>query len=500
MDTFTEVDFEQMSPLVNKITDAIKTCSEQHKLCPDISKSSILPSRVIDVQTVEQDPFLHISQSNELGKYLALSYCWGGPQRVTLTLASQSSMEKGISFGSLPNTIRDAITVCRALNYQYLWVDALCIIQDSEEDKSKVINAMGAIFANAALTIMASNTPSVEEGFLSSARPSHTCDLPFLLPSRETTVVRCSLSPPTHISDHNPGSRRGWIFQEDKLSIRQLQFHPMSIRWLCAENAQNLTSSMSNRSPNSNLAMPAPWTVSTKISYPEIEEWWRSLLVAYSSREFTFPDDRLPALSGIITYLMPMLEPGNTYLAGLWKSSIISQLRWTRDAGYPLKNPPPVPTKRLRGPTWSWVSLASMISIPSYELIYQNPRPAKLVSCTIELANPEMPLGQVKQGILVLEACIAPAPRIEIGGILGRKLNIAWDCQMESETSSGEDSEDIWLLLQHGKTTYESRISALVLRPTTNARYIRVGAVIVEPDIHHLVWPDANLRERITII
>ena len=500
LDTFMPVDIESDSRLVNDILGIIKTCQAHHTLCPSISNLSLLPCRVIDVRSPGQNPSLHISHKNETGTYLALSYCWGGPQRVMLTRTSQATMQREISFVSLPKTVREAIAVCRALNYQYIWIDSLCIVQDCEEDKATQINAMGTIFAQAALTIMASNTPSVELGFLNQARPSHSCDIPFLLPNGETIVVRCSLSPPSYTNDANPTSRRGWIFQEDVLSVRELQFQSMSIRWVCGEKVHNFTSSMRNYTPELKSVIPAPWTLPTKASYSEIEEWWQSLVMAYSSREFTFWGDRLPALSGIITYLKPMLGKHNTYLAGLWKDSMIQQLAWMRNPGYPLKTVQPVPTKRLAGPTWSWISISSIVSIPPNNPVLPNPSSAILVSCTIELMNSATPFGNVKEGILVLEACVAPGPREEIRSEISGKINIHWDCEENSQNPAGGDLMDIWLVLDHKDMTQGSRIYALILRPIGDGRFRRVAAAVVQQDIEHLVWPYPNNRQRITII
>ncbi len=46
----------------------------------------------------------------------------------------------------LPHTIRDAIRVTEGIGEQYIWVDALCIIQDDEVDKAEQIKSMAAIY------------------------------------------------------------------------------------------------------------------------------------------------------------------------------------------------------------------------------------------------------------------------------------------------------------------------------------------------------------------
>ena len=68
-----------------------------------------------------------------LDDYVALSYCWGGDQAVKTTKATLEKHKTGIPIYSLPATIRDAITVTRRVGIGFLWVDSLCIIQDSPD-------------------------------------------------------------------------------------------------------------------------------------------------------------------------------------------------------------------------------------------------------------------------------------------------------------------------------------------------------------------------------
>ena len=71
---------------------------------------------------------------------------------------------KGIPLDSLPRTIRDIVSVCRQLGQQYLWVDALCIIQDNAADKMAQIPRMADIYSGALLVISAAGTADVLDG------------------------------------------------------------------------------------------------------------------------------------------------------------------------------------------------------------------------------------------------------------------------------------------------------------------------------------------------
>lgn len=86
------------------------------------------------------------------GKYLALSYCWGSeddaPKQLKTTKASLCENMKEIKMESLPKTVSDAVLVCRAMRVRYLWVDALCIIQDSHTDWERESFKMAEIYMN----------------------------------------------------------------------------------------------------------------------------------------------------------------------------------------------------------------------------------------------------------------------------------------------------------------------------------------------------------------
>lgn len=72
--------------------------------------------------------------NGQRGRYLTLSYVWGGDQAHKTTSSNITTYEGGIDPTLIPLTIRDAIFVTNALGFRWLWVDSLCIIQDSDQD------------------------------------------------------------------------------------------------------------------------------------------------------------------------------------------------------------------------------------------------------------------------------------------------------------------------------------------------------------------------------
>lgn len=145
-----------------------------HANCP-IYKTPLLPKRVIDVSSLENPEVIRLSTSlGQRGDYAALSYCWGGPQTEATTLLNLDSRKIGFKLSSLPRTLRDAVITTRQLGLRFLWVDAICILQDSTADKEVEMSTMAQVYKNAFVTIIAGYSKSCYEGFLedrSSRRP-----------------------------------------------------------------------------------------------------------------------------------------------------------------------------------------------------------------------------------------------------------------------------------------------------------------------------------------
>ncbi|WQF75031.1 Putative heterokaryon incompatibility [Colletotrichum destructivum] len=109
------------------------------------------------------------THSEEFPRYCALSYFWDDParhaQKKTLrgTLGTHESV---IDPTGLTRTVADVVACCRRLGLPHLWVDALCIVQDDDDDKLSEIAAMGDIYANAYLTLAPFIAGGSDDGFL----------------------------------------------------------------------------------------------------------------------------------------------------------------------------------------------------------------------------------------------------------------------------------------------------------------------------------------------
>jgi hypothetical protein len=161
----------------------LETCQNQHSRC-SIIKDQPLPLRVIDVGVAsDSHPRLFVT-NGMAGSWTTLSHCWGGKLPLTTTAATIVERQNRIPLENFPPTFKDAIFLTRKLGFRYIWIDSLCIIQDSREDWSIESTRMGAIYEHAALNISASAARDAADGiFASSDKERH-----FAFAS---AVVRC---------------------------------------------------------------------------------------------------------------------------------------------------------------------------------------------------------------------------------------------------------------------------------------------------------------------
>jgi hypothetical protein len=73
-------------------------------------------------------------QPEQAVKYVALSYCWGTTQFIKFDSATIETLRHGVNRHDFSKTWQDAIDVTFELGLRYVWIDALCILQDSPDD------------------------------------------------------------------------------------------------------------------------------------------------------------------------------------------------------------------------------------------------------------------------------------------------------------------------------------------------------------------------------
>lgn len=133
------------------------------------------PHRLVKVSRVESTAFSQLCEFPDSAHgavpYAALSYCWGLKPKFRLLLSNHKSLKEKIPIKELPKTFQDAIEIVRKLGIEYLWIDSLCIIQDSPEDWRRESSLMRDLFENCLCCIAATGSKSDEQGFLFERDP-----------------------------------------------------------------------------------------------------------------------------------------------------------------------------------------------------------------------------------------------------------------------------------------------------------------------------------------
>ncbi|KAK2011692.1 heterokaryon incompatibility protein [Colletotrichum eremochloae] len=333
-------------------------CKESHKLCR-YARDTVLPSRVLDLGTTEAPALkLYVNNTEEHGEYVALSYCWGGPQRGLLRKGTLSNMESGIRLESLQPTVRDAIEATRRLGFRYLWVDALCIIQDCEMDKDREIAKMATVYKNAAVTLAAGTAVKAADGFLNmrgAYLPEDEFHVPMPDGDKGTVYLRAEAHVPRHALDE-----RGWVLQEFLLSSRMLIFSEYELLWQCKEVELRgvLGTGLEYLQPQEGL----PWSVfeedtESMFGDEDLEKRyiWRTIVEQYTFRQLGLKDDRLNALRGITRELEVLWRDINRF--GLWRKWFVELLAWSKRGC----DGDEETLRESRAPTWSWASVNGRI-------------------------------------------------------------------------------------------------------------------------------------------
>ena len=394
------------------------------------SSGADLPSRVIDVS---QDTLrLYQTSPGENGRYAALSYCWGGPQPYMTTTATLPARISGFQVGDLPKTLQDAVAVTRQLEIRYLWVDAMCIVQDSVVDKAHEVSCMATVYRNAHVTICASSASSADSGFLQDFSDPETASwgslvpLAFPIPNKDAESVKDILGMPrtdmgtiwlldedeSFMNWDDPASKRAWCLQERVLSPRFLSYGRWPT-WRCSRATRSdggFFLEQSKSGPDSRKLTDAllkrTSTGGTDLfTIHQLQRAWYKLLNDYSKREIGIDADRLPAIGGIAAAISRISGVG--YVAGLWQNNILYDLMWYADTREWLSRPP-----EWRAPSWSWASVNAPVE---YGRIADDATPLATVRSCESLPAPEHgAFGEVVGGTLEISGPFAEVAREDV--------------------------------------------------------------------------------------
>ncbi|KAF7541605.1 hypothetical protein G7054_g452 [Neopestalotiopsis clavispora] len=467
----------------------VSECIKHHSRCkrPEVaSKSTWIPDRLIYID--DENSRLRLVRGDDVPSgtsYTTLSHSWG--QVKDKLVLTQSNIEEW--YEQLPSlekwkTFVDAIEVSRQLQIRYIWIDSLCIIQDSKEDWQTECPQMCNIYKRSYCNIAATSAINDTEGCFFER------DVDMNLPLRlhfaaeghqpkavEDVVVLAKgtsedsllglydlCEQQTWINDITgaPLNSRGWVLQERQVSPRVLNLTKTQMYWECDEvQASESYPYGFPEESYANLRRKAinPFCLltvgheeengptDTAIS-PLVKRAfavWASAVSAYTvgssdprlsdgspgfNKNLTNPADKLVAISAIAHELAPYMNC--RYLAGHWEIDLVKQLGWTGANG----------SERIstyRAPSWSWASVDAPIHLlhPLDEGLMGNYSLAEVLNVEVELLTDD-PMGQVTSGSLALRCLL---------------IELEVQCLMTSRYGGRGEEEDRETILVNGERT-----------------------------------------------
>ena len=387
--------------------------------CCGSSQVPPLPTRIINVGTRNKDPYLNISDG-QAGTYIALSYCWGDPQQHIPLVTTDDNFQDHrlrLPYIDLPKTIKDAIILCRELEVNYLWVDALCIIQGNADDWTREAAQMCNVYSNAILTISVDNAEGSSRGIFTDqeygqAKLLHLDGRPIYVRkalAREHNHMSTLVIPEDRTDMRpNPILSRGWCLQEAVLSNRILRYTSQEMVWECNEVRRCECESLYDGSDELSLRLlrrPGDLgSVSLEIAY----RLWKDILQHFSERYLSVEADKLPALSGLAEKFQIMLRltrgRSENYIAGMWAGDLATSLLWYIQDDYWKLDGFPGPQHRRpstwRAPSWSMMAIEGPIVLFPLDQWIND---MEIINISIQLSDPVVaPYGAMRAGSLTL--------------------------------------------------------------------------------------------------
>jgi hypothetical protein len=446
------------------LLDQLHSCRKHHS-CGSSNELPLLPHRVLDVEQAASDVVRLRTGLSERAQYACLSHCWGRAPFLCTKSENLESHEAEIPWENLPLTFQETISVVRRLGIRYLWIDSLCIIQDSENDWRNNAANMGRIFQESLLTITAAKSKSAHDGLFSNDLPvayrlkavtRHSCANS---ETQEPVFVRRALP---HLQGHArfgsqvpgggqdfPTLTRGWILQERMLAPRVVHFGPQELVWECLQSSACQCTAPSARQTGlpeahhwKQYSISWPKRYFAKTSWHLMDEnervtAWHRLVEQYTQLELTFGKDTFPAVAGLAAEFGAVRATkgqyrvgtkGYRYLAGLWEDTLLRDLLWhvstdVSEEGAPKdwrRRPP-----KWRAPSWSWASVNTAVTF-------------------------EESLGGLLSSCEVLGAESTPVGPDAMGEVTGAHLCLRGRLIPTTMRRRAGDGRDAWRLLQLG--------------------------------------------------
>ncbi|KAF4469774.1 hypothetical protein FALBO_3328 [Fusarium albosuccineum] len=341
----------------------LEECTRKHDLCRPVDPA-FRPTRLIQILGADKVKLILPAEEHS-GPYVAFSHCWGGVEALKLRRHDLSRFRTGLGINELPASYQEAISICPSMNLYFIWIDSLCIIQDSDEDWEREAVNMKLVYGNASLNLCAATGSNCLE-------KSFTSREPFLFKPLELVSSWSNQEPQNFLLtftdmfqedvSESPLHARAWVYQEYYLSKRSLILGRGQMWWHCSEvlaceghpngMSDGLGTWQSGASSLKHNSDQEPLRNSGHISPYCSASGWVHRVKQYARTCLTKETDRAIAFSGVAQAFGESHNITEKYLAGLWRCHLLRDICWgvrfrcitRRRVGY-------------RAPSWSWISL-----------------------------------------------------------------------------------------------------------------------------------------------
>ncbi|KAM0801613.1 heterokaryon incompatibility protein-domain-containing protein [Usnea florida] len=338
------------------------SCTTTHSRCRPRPCDTNFPTRLLEIDGSEKHTSVRIVMTDKdprAGDYMTLSHCWGAAQFITLRKDNLAELGQGIQLERLPKTFQDAVAVAQWFEIRYLWIDSLCILQDSKEDWVKESATMRSVYSHSIMNISATGAVDPSIGCFLDRQSDNIRPFSALVSDSEFEHIcwddnfwRVNISEASL-------SKRAWAFQERLLSPRILHFGAIQMAWECMESASCET--FPEGIPKPIEQTPSVISVVTKRQLFDrtrgvVGPLWKELISYYTNCALTVPSDIYMAFAGVVEEIQSLTA--DEYFAGFWRKGLELQLPWHRTNSATWK-----PTG-YRAPSWSWFSINGAVHFP----------------------------------------------------------------------------------------------------------------------------------------
>lgn len=383
---------KKASENVEMIQKWLETCQEGHTKCKLFGRQTMArvpsksskdtgglpdrPTRVLDVAHSRVRLKCNTWQDERL-EYLTLSHMWGtdATQQLKLESGTLELFQHVVPWNKLSKIFQEAIRITRRLGYRYIWIDSLCIIQNSASDWEKEAARMATVYGNSSCNLAFVYPP--QESFPKEREDPRLYAPCVLRPkARSVNGVYLSLAVSASTVDWLEPKRwplfnRAWVFQERILSSRNLYYGNEAMVWECCElfcdelvgttstaldtythGTEILSKYYLHSTIMKILALPTKMIVKGPRT-EEIRKFievWTSAVSEYRCMRLTKSKDRVVAFAGIAQAVQNL--SGFVYLAGLWRDFLPLGLLWGFNQSGKVRE------DGVRfAPSWSWFSI-----------------------------------------------------------------------------------------------------------------------------------------------